>query len=45
MSTRGHEAARAAGLRAEVQGLIEAALAADFREVAAVDSTRAPDEP
>jgi hypothetical protein len=45
MSARGHEIARAAGLRAEVQRLIEAALAADFREVAAVDSTRAPDEP
>ena len=44
MSPRGHEVARTAGLRAEVQRLIDAALAADLDDVAEVDSDQMPDE-
>jgi hypothetical protein len=44
MSPRGREVARTAGLRAEVQQLIDAALVADFEDVAEGDSARAPDE-
>jgi hypothetical protein len=45
MSPRGHEVARTAGLRAEVQRLIDAALTADFAAISEVDSATAPDEP
>jgi hypothetical protein len=45
MSPRGREVARTAGLRAEVQRLIDAALAADLDGVSEIDSTKAPDEP
>jgi hypothetical protein len=44
MSPHGREVARTAGLRAEVQRLIDAALAADLEDVSEVDSGKAPDE-
>jgi Domain of unknown function (DUF4202) len=44
MSPRGREVARTAGLRAEVQRLIAAALAADLEDVSEVDSDQTPDE-
>jgi hypothetical protein len=44
MSPRGREVARTAGLRAEVQRLIDAALAADLEDVSEVDSDQTPDE-
>jgi hypothetical protein len=45
MSPHGREVARTAGLRAEVQRLIDAALAADFDDVPEVDSGKTPHEP
>jgi hypothetical protein len=45
MSPRGREVARTAGLRAEVQRLIEAALAADLDDVSEVEPDKTPDEP
>jgi hypothetical protein len=44
MSPRGHEMARAAGLRAEVQRLIHAALAADTDDATEVQSKKSSDE-
>jgi hypothetical protein len=43
MSPRGREVARSAGLRADVQRLIEAALAADLEDVSGADSEPTPD--
>jgi hypothetical protein len=45
MSPRGREVARAAGLRAEVQRLIDAALEADLDDVSEVEPDKTPDEP
>jgi hypothetical protein len=45
MSPHGREVARTAGVRAEVQRLIDAALAADLDDVSEVDSDTTPDEP
>jgi hypothetical protein len=44
MSPRGREVARTAGLRAEVQRLIDAALAVDLEDVSEVDSDQTPNE-
>jgi hypothetical protein len=44
MSPRGREIARTAGLRAEVQRLIDAALAADSDDVSEVQSSKTSDE-
>ena len=44
MSPRGREVARTAGLRAEVQRLIDAALAVDLDDISEVDSTQTPNE-
>jgi hypothetical protein len=45
MSPRGREVARAAGLRAEVQRLIDAALAADLDDASEVEAAKTPNEP
>jgi hypothetical protein len=45
MSPRGREVARTAGLRAEVQRLIETALAADLDDVSDAEPEKTPDEP
>jgi Domain of unknown function (DUF4202) len=45
MSPRGREVARTAGLRAEVQRLIDAALEADLDDVSEVEPDKTPDEP
>jgi hypothetical protein len=45
MSPQGRAMAREAGLRAEVQRLIAAALAADLEDISEVDSGKAPDQP
>jgi hypothetical protein len=44
MSPRGREVARTAGLRAEVQRLIDAALAVDLEDVSEVESDQTPNE-